>query len=139
MPSLRQIRLVTGLVLFLYVTLHFANHALGNISVGAMERGLVVQTLIWQSLPGAVILYFSLLTHMSLGFWALYDQRGFRWTQLEATQLALGLSIPFLLANHVIGTRVGLSQSDSRKDMRRNWRACGSPRRCSARCRRFYC
>ena len=30
--------------------------------------------------------------------------------ELEATQLALGLSIPFLLANHVIGTRVGLSQ-----------------------------
>ena len=110
MPSLRQIRLVTGLVLFLYVTLHFANHALGNISVGAMERGLVIQKLIWQSLPGAVILYLSLLTHMSLGFWALYQRRRFRWTQLEATQLVLGLSIPFLLANHVIGTRVGLSQ-----------------------------
>ena len=110
MPSLRQIRLVTGLVLFLYVTLHFANHALGNISVGAMERGLIIQKLIWQSLPGAVILYLSLLTHMSLGFWALYQRRRFRWTRLEATQLVLGLSIPFLLANHVIGTRVGLSQ-----------------------------
>ena len=110
MPSLRQIRLVTGLVLFLYVTLHFANHALGNISVGAMERGLAIQKLIWQSLPGAVILYLSLLTHMSLGFWALYQRRRFRWTRLEATQLVLGLSIPFLLANHVIGTRVGLSQ-----------------------------
>ena len=110
MPSLRQIRLSTGLVLFLYVTLHFANHALGNISVGAMERGLIIQKLIWQSLPGAVILYLSLLTHMSLGFWALYERRRFRWTRLEATQLVLGLSIPFLLANHVIGTRVGLSQ-----------------------------
>ena len=115
MPSLRQIRLVTGLVLFLYVTLHFANHALGNISVGAMESGLVIQKLIWQSLPGAVILYLSLLTHMSLGFWALYERRRFRWTRLEATQLALGLSIPFLLANHVIGTRVGLSQFELEK------------------------
>ena len=140
MPSLRQIRLVTGLVLFLYVTLHFANHALGNISVGAMERGLVIQKLIWQSLPGAVILYLSLLTHMSLGFWALYERRRFRWTRLEATQLVLGLSIPFLLANHVIGTRVALEPvRDSRRDMRRNWRASGSPRRCSARCRRFCC
>ena len=106
MPSLRQIRLSTGLVLFLYVTLHFANHALGNISVGAMESGLIIQKLIWQSLPGAVILYLSLLTHMSLGFWALYERRRFRWTRLEASQLVLGLSIPFLLANHVIGTRV---------------------------------
>ena len=57
MPSLRQIRLATGLVLYVYVTLHFANHALGNISIGAMESGLAIQKLIWQSPPGAVILY----------------------------------------------------------------------------------
>ncbi|HEY1782569.1 MAG TPA: adenylate/guanylate cyclase domain-containing protein [Roseiarcus sp.] len=110
MPSLRQIRLSTGLVLFLYVTTHFVNHALGNISVEAMERGLVVQKLIWQAIPVALILYFSLFTHMSLGFWALYQRRRFRWTRLEATQLVLGLAIPFLLANHVIGTSVALTQ-----------------------------
>ena len=110
MPSLRQIRLATGLVLFTYVTLHFANHALGNISVEAMEKGLIVQKAIWQSPPGAVILYLSLFTHMSLGFWALYARRHFRWTRLEATQLVLGLSIPFLLADHFIGTRIALSQ-----------------------------
>src|SRR5271155_3108335 len=110
MPSLRQIRLTTGLVLYAYVTLHFANHALGNISVGAMESGLAIQKFIWQSPPGAAILYVSLLTHMGLGFWALYARRHFRWTRLEATQLVLGLSIPFLLAEHVIGARVALSQ-----------------------------
>jgi adenylate cyclase len=109
MPSLRQIRLATGLVLYAYVTLHFANHALGNISVAAMESGLATQKLIWQSRPGAAILYFSLAAHMGLGFWALYERRHFRWTRLEATQLVLGLSIPFLLADHVIGTRVALS------------------------------
>jgi adenylate cyclase len=110
MPTLRQIRLSTGLVLFTYVTLHFANHALGNISVEAMDEGLIIQKAIWQSPPGAVILYLSLFTHMSLGFWALYARRHFRWTRLEATQLVLGLSIPFLLADHFVGTRVALSQ-----------------------------
>jgi adenylate cyclase len=110
MTSLRQIRLATGLVLYAYVTLHFANHALGNISVAAMESGLAIQKLIWQSPPGAAALHLSLLTHMSLGFWALFARRRFRWTRLEATQLVLGLSIPFLLADHVIGTRVALSQ-----------------------------
>ena len=39
MPSLRQIRLASGLILFTYATLHFANHALGNISVAAMDSG----------------------------------------------------------------------------------------------------
>jgi adenylate cyclase len=110
MPSLRQIRLATGLVLYVYVTLHFANHALGNISIGAMESGLAIQKLIWQSAPGAAILYIALLTHMSLGFWALYARRRFHWTRLEATQLILGLAIPFLLTSHLIATRVALSQ-----------------------------
>jgi adenylate cyclase len=35
--SLRQIRISTGLVLFTYVTTHFLNHALANISVAAAE------------------------------------------------------------------------------------------------------
>ena len=47
---------------------------------------------------------------MSLGFWALYARRRFRWTRLEASQLVLGLSIPFLLADHVIGTRVAAGE-----------------------------
>jgi adenylate cyclase len=110
MPSLRQIRLATGLILFTYVTLHFVNHALGNISVEAMENGLIIQKAIWRSPPGTAILYLSLLTHMSLGFWALYARRRFRWTRLEATQLVLGLAIPFLLADHVIGSRVSFSE-----------------------------
>ena len=108
-PSVRLVRLACGLVLFTYVTLHFLNHALGNISVAAMEEGLRVQKLIWQSVPGALALYAALLTHMGLGFWALYERRQFRWTGFEATQLILGLTIPFLLADHVFGTRVALS------------------------------
>jgi len=106
--SLRQTRLASGLVLLTYVALHFANHALGNISVEAMERGLVLQKLVWQSPPGTIILYAALFTHMGLGFWAVYQRRQFRWTWMEAAQLALGLSIPFLLAEHIIGMRLAL-------------------------------
>ena len=69
--SVRQVRLASGLVLFTYVTLHYLNHALGNISVEAMEKGLAVQKLIWLSAPGALVLYATLITHMSLGFSAL--------------------------------------------------------------------
>ena len=107
--DVRRLRLASGLVLFAYVTLHFLNHALGNVSVAAMESGLVLQKLLWQSLPGALLLYAALLAHMGLGFYALYQRRQFRWTRLEATQLALGLVVPFLLADHVFGTRVSLS------------------------------
>ncbi len=68
-PSVRQLRLACGLVLFAYVTLHGLNHALGLISVEAMETGLAIQKTIWQSVPGALVLHAALLTHMSLGFW----------------------------------------------------------------------
>jgi adenylate cyclase len=115
-PRVRQIRLACGLVLFTYVSLHYCNHALGLISVAAMEDGLKLQKLIWQSIPGALALYGALLTHMSLGFWALYERRQFRWTRLEAAQLLLGLTIPFLLADHVFGTRVALSLFGADKD-----------------------
>jgi adenylate cyclase len=108
-PSVRQVRLAAGLVLFTYVTLHFANHALGNISIGAMESGLAIQKAIWQSAPGATALYGAMTIHMGLGFWALYERRHFRWTRTEAMQLTLGLAIPFLLTDHVLGTRVSLS------------------------------
>ena len=63
--SVRRVRLASGLVLFTYVALHFTNHALGNISVDAMERGLFFQKLLWQSLPGTIALYGALLIHMS--------------------------------------------------------------------------
>ena len=73
------------------------------------KEGWRCRRLVWQSPPGAILLYGALLTHLGLGFWALYERRQFRWTRMEATQLALGLTIPFLLADHVFGTRVSLS------------------------------
>ena len=38
--GIRQVRLATGLVLFAYIVSHFANHALGNISLGTMDDAL---------------------------------------------------------------------------------------------------
>ena len=46
-------------------------------------------------------------THFSLGLWALYQRRHFRYRAAEITQLVLGLSIPLLLASHFGAVRVG--------------------------------
>jgi hypothetical protein len=48
----RKLRLACGLTLFYYVTTHLLNHALGNISIPAMEAGMVVQKWIWQGTAG---------------------------------------------------------------------------------------
>jgi adenylate cyclase len=113
--SARQVRLVCGLVLFTYVTSHFCNHALGNISVEAMEIGVYYHTLFWQFLPVAIALYTAALTHAGLGIWALYQRREFRWRAIEPLQLVLGLSIPLLVMFHVIGVRLGQTLFDHKK------------------------
>ena len=103
---IRKLRLTCGLTLFYYVTTHLLNHALGNISIPAMEAGMVLQKWIWQGMAGTAILYSALATHYVLGLWALYERRHFGWTATEVVQLVLGMSIPFLLMNHLFVTRI---------------------------------
>lgn len=105
--GVRQVRLVCGIILFAYVISHFLNHALGNISVDAMEIGVYYHTAFWQFLPVAIVFYGAALTHMGLGVYALYQRRQFRWKTIEPLQLVLGLSIPALVMAHVIGVRLG--------------------------------
>jgi len=89
------------------VVSHFLNHALGNVSVDAMEVGVYYHTAFWQFLPVAIVFYTAALTHMGLGIYALYQRRQFRWRTIEPLQLVLGLSIPALVMAHVIGVRLG--------------------------------
>lgn len=46
-PSIREMRLASGLVLLLFVSTHLTNHALGLVSLDAMETGLGWFKLIW--------------------------------------------------------------------------------------------
>jgi adenylate cyclase len=105
--SVRQIRMVCGLILFSYLISHFLNHALGNISLEALAWGLHYHLLFWQFLPVAIVFYTAALVHGGLGIWALYERRQFRWKAIEPLQLVLGLSIPVLIVAHVVGTRIG--------------------------------
>lgn len=100
-------RLASGLVLFAYTLMHLLNHALGNVSLAAMERGLGVVAGFWSLLPMKLALYGALLVHLGLGLWALYRRHPFRYRPAEAIQLVLGLAIPILLLDHVVATRIG--------------------------------
>jgi adenylate cyclase len=104
--GVRQVRLVAGLVLFAYVFSHFFDHALGNISYDAMEAWLAWHIWWWRNPVVNATLYSAAIVHFSLGLWALYQRRHFRYTAAEITQLVLGLSIPLWLAGHFGGTRL---------------------------------
>ncbi|MDH2386812.1 adenylate/guanylate cyclase domain-containing protein [Bradyrhizobium sp. CER78] len=103
----RQVRLVTGAIMFAYLISHFLNHALGNISTEALAIGVHYHTRFWQFLPVAIVFYSACLVHAALGIWALFERREFRWKAIEPLQLTLGLSVPMLIVAHVVGVRLG--------------------------------
>ena len=105
--GVRQVRLACGLVLFAYLVSHFVNHALGNVSMDALARGLALHMALWQFLPVAIVFYAAAIIHTGLGIWALYERRQFRWKAVEPLQLLLGLSIPALIVAHIAGVRLG--------------------------------
>src|SRR5215472_14104396 len=104
--GVRQVRLACGLVMFSYIFSHFFNHALGNVSYALMEKWLTFHIWWWRIPIVNATLYAAAATHFSLGLWALYQRRHFRYTIAEITQLLLGLSIPLWLASHFGVVRV---------------------------------
>src|SRR5215203_2210564 len=105
--SVRQVRLVCGVILFAYLVSHFVNHALGNVSLEALATGVYYHVSFWRFLPVAIVFYTAVLVHAGLGLWAFYERRQFRWKTIEPLQLVLGLSIPALIITHIAGVRLG--------------------------------
>ena len=63
---IRQCWLYSGLVLFSYVATHLANHALGLISLAAMDVGRDWFLAVWRHPLGTAVLYGALLVHIIL-------------------------------------------------------------------------
>ncbi len=80
----RRVRLWSGSVLFVFVLTHLLNHALGLVSLDALAAGREVFLFVWRSLPGTVLLYTSLVVHLGLAFWALYQRRRLAMPRSEA-------------------------------------------------------
>lgn len=108
--AIHHVRLITGLVLFAYVTTHLLNHALGLFGLSAMEAGRTVFLFLWRNPVGMLALYGSLTIHLGLALWSLFQRRQFRIPLWEAAQLLLGLTIPLLLITHAVGTHLASVQ-----------------------------
>jgi adenylate cyclase len=103
---LRRVRLITGLILFFYVSTHILPLVLGNHSLDLSEWTRPRLHAVWEAWIGQAILYGAMLIHLSLGIYAIYRRR--RWRGIrpgEAAQLATGLAVPILLALHLVSTR----------------------------------
>ncbi|MBV8659715.1 MAG: adenylate/guanylate cyclase domain-containing protein [Burkholderiales bacterium] len=103
----RHARLASGLIMLTYVACHLLNHALGLVSLAAMEAMLRVGTTFWKSTVGCTALYGALAIHFALALTALFQRRSLRMSPADTAQMLLGFALPFLGAQHVVNTRVG--------------------------------
>jgi adenylate cyclase len=104
---LRRLRLLSGLVMFAYISIHLANHALGIISLALAESGLRLEVAFWRSPVATLLLYGAAAMHFSLALWTVYSRREWRLPWLEVFRLATGFSFPLLLIGHAVTTRLG--------------------------------
>lgn len=102
----RKARLGSGLVIFVFVVLHLSNHALGLISIAAAEEARRWFMMIWRNPVGTVLLYGAIIVHIFLVLRSLYLRRSLVMPANEILQIVVGLFIPLLLIDHVIGTRI---------------------------------
>ena len=102
---IRRLYLSTGLILFGYLLTHLFNHALGLVSLEALEAGRRAFLLLWRNPPMPLLLYGALTLHVGLALRSLYRRRRLSMPAWEASQLVLGLAIPPLLVLHILGTR----------------------------------
>lgn len=105
LPSSRNLRWASGVVLWLYVALHLATHAAGLVSLGAAEALRRAVHGAWGTLPGTALLYGALAVHLAMAGAALWQRRSLRMPAVEALRLLLGLLLPLLLIGHFVGTR----------------------------------
>ncbi len=102
----RDLRLGSGLVLMVFAATHFLNHALGIFGLDVMTAAQEWRVFVWRSWIGTILLYGAAVVHILLALKRVMRRRTLRMPLADAVQMVLGLLIPFLLAGHLIGTRL---------------------------------
>jgi len=92
--------------MFVYVTTHFVDHALGLVSLDVAERALAWSVWWWHGTAGSVLLYGAVAIHVALALQAVYVRRTLRMPPMQAVRLVLGFGMPILLIGHVVATRM---------------------------------
>jgi len=101
-----RLRLISGLIMLVFVISHLTAHWFLLISVEDAETVLTALMSPWHTLVGTGILVAAFVVHYSNALWSIYIRRSLRITGWELAQVALGLCIPFLLMLHVVGTGI---------------------------------
>lgn len=102
----QRLRLISGLILFLFALTHFLNTAIGLVSLEQMDQVDRWRVVVIRSLPGTIILAAALVIHIVFALYKVATRTTFRLPWWELLQILLGLLIPFLLFPHIVNTRI---------------------------------
>jgi len=105
----QRLRLISGLILFIFALTHFLNTAVGLVSLEQMDQIDRWRVVVIRSLPGTIILASALVIHMFFALWKVATRTTYRLPWWELLQIVLGLLIPFLLFPHIVNTRIANS------------------------------
>lgn len=100
----RRVRIITGLVLFAFVTMHLLNVALGLHSIALMDRAAPFLMGPWTNPLGGIVLLVCLISHFGLALAAIYRRNTLRLSPSDGVQLVAALAIVPLLMPHIAGT-----------------------------------
>ncbi|EEE36369.1 adenylate/guanylate cyclase [Rhodobacteraceae bacterium KLH11] len=100
-----QLRIASGLVLFVFAFFHFINIGLGLFHTDLLHNVQDGRQAISRHGIGSFILYAALLIHAGLALISIAQRRTLRMPFSVALQVVLGLLIPLQLIAHLVHTR----------------------------------
>ena len=101
-----RIRIVSGLVLMIYVTMHLINIGAELYSPSFANAFQEVRLMITRSNFGKVVISSALIAHLMLSIYKVSMRRSLKMPFVDGVQIAFGLSIPLILSSHVIYTQI---------------------------------
>ncbi|MBY5931687.1 2Fe-2S iron-sulfur cluster binding domain-containing protein [Tateyamaria omphalii] len=100
-----RVRIISGLILMIYLVLHILNLAAILISPTAYDAVQSARLTVIRSNAGTAVIGLAMAAHVILSLGKVVVARTFRMPFSQWAQVLLGLAIPILLIDHLIYTR----------------------------------
>ncbi|MCJ8299257.1 MAG: hypothetical protein MJK13_10035, partial [Pseudomonadales bacterium] len=104
---IRSLSIISGLILFAFITTHLLNLTLGIVSIELLESTRPYFFALWVSFPVELFLVLALLIHPLLGLRSLYFRNTLRMSGQDKLQLISSLLIIPLLIPHLFAIKAG--------------------------------
>ncbi|MEL7092690.1 MAG: adenylate/guanylate cyclase domain-containing protein [Pseudomonadota bacterium] len=105
-----RVRIVSGLVLMIYVTAHLLNIGAVLVSPDFADAVQDVRLAVTRTPMAIAVMTLAIVSHVVLSLAQVVQKRTLRMPLRDYLQIVLGLSIPLLLSSHVIFTAVAHTQ-----------------------------